>query len=323
MARIAAVTGATGIVGQRIVELLLGENFKVRVLTRKPHYAPNFAVKGNLEIVNGDLCNPVMLDKLVRGVDWLFHCAAELNNEAVMEAVNVTGTQNLIEAAKKANIEIFCHMSSVGVIGSTAGTLADETTECQPLNIYELTKYQAEQFVLLNPCAKHTMILRPTNVVSETKPGPLAYVIYNSPKNRLKLFLKGQERAHLIHAKDVAAATIFCAKNALKLTPGLGSHRSNFVESSQSAATTFVLSLDHEPRNIIATVCQDYLMFKHKSSALLCLNMPWQAPYYLRKLMGRPCNRSDLKYSSAKLLATGFRYPLGLEGAIKDICEHT
>lgn len=315
MKRVAAVTGATGIIGKWIVKILLADGFRVRVLTRESSYD----VRGDLEIIAGDLSNPAVLEKLVQGgAEWLFHCAAELNNEAIMEAVNVTGTRNLIEAAKKANIQFFCHMSSVGVIGSIPGTLADENTECHPLNTYERTKYRAEQLVLQNPCAKHTVILRPTNVVSETKPGPLAYVIHSSPKNRLILFLKGREKAHLIHAKDVAAAAIFFAKTAQQ-----SEESQNPSTSSNSAACVFILSLDHEPKNFIATVCRDYLKLKHKDTALLSVNMPWRAPYYLRKLLGRPCNRSDLNYSSAKLLETGFRFSLGLEGAIKDICEHT
>ena len=314
MTRIAAVTGATGIVGKRIVELLISDGFRVRILTRKLGYE----VKDDIEIVYGDLSNSVILERLVNGVDLLFHCAAELNNTAVMEAVNVTGTRNLITAAKKAKIQVFCHMSSAGVIGRTNGIWADETTECHPQNTYERTKYLAEQLVLQNTFAEHTFILRPTNVVSETKLGPLIYVINNSFVNRLKLFLKGNERAHMIHAKDVAEATIFCTKNV----PKSKECNSTFA-GSISAPCIFILSLDHEVNNSIATVCQNFLKLKRQGSVLLRFSLPWKFPYYLRKLIGRPCNRSDLNYSSAKLLTTGFRYSLGLEGTLKDLSEHT
>jgi nucleoside-diphosphate-sugar epimerase len=314
MTRIAAVTGATGILGKRIVDLLVADGFRVRVLTRKHGYV----AKDCVEIVYGDLSNLTSLEALVNGADLLFHCAAELNNTGAMEAVNVVGTRNLIAAAKKAKIQVFCHMSSVGVIGSTEGIWADETTECHPQNTYERTKYLAEQLVIENTFAEHTFILRPTNVVSEAKLGPLTYVIKNSYINRLKLFLKGKERAHMIHAKDVAAATIFCVKNLTKSKELLGSS-----VDSIAAPCIYILSLDHEANNSIGTVCKNYLKLKRQKSFFFGLNMPWKVPYYLRKLIGRPCNRGDLNYSSAKLLNTGFSFTLGLEGALKDISEHT
>ena len=312
MKKLAVVTGATGIIGRKIVEILLADGLKVRVLTRNPNYDANCEV----EIIKGDLMDRLLLENLMLGADWLFHCAAELNNESKMDAVNVTGTRNLINASKKAGIQVFCHMSSVGVIGIASGEIADEYTECHPQNTYERTKYMAEQLIAQNPCAKHTVILRPTNVVSESKLGPLDYVVKPSPLNYFKIFLKGQEKAHLIHANDVAAATVFCAKHAEK-TVGLLNFPTN------STFCTYILSLDHEPKNIVSAVCRDYLKLKRKRSFLLCVSMPWRTPYYLRKLMGRPCNRSDLVYSSAKLLDTGFCFPLGLDGAIRAISEDT
>jgi len=312
MTKIAAVTGATGIVGKRIVELLIKEGFKVRILTRKLGYD----LKDSVEIVYGDLSNSVSLENFVHGVDILFHCAAELNNAYAMEEVNVTGTRNLIAAARKTKIQVFCHMSSVGVIGRVDGIWADENTECHPQNTYERTKYLAEQLVLQNTFAEHTFILRPTNVVCENKLGPLTYVINKSFLNRLKLFLKGNERSHMIHAKDVAAAMFFCALCIPK-------SRQHKINERKFTPCIFIVSLDHEVNNSIAKVCRNYLKMKRQDFNFLGLSMPWRFPYYLRKLLFRPCNRSDLNYSSAKLLATDFRYSLGLEGAIKDISENT
>jgi len=315
MVKIASVTGATGIVGKRIVELLVADGFRVRVLTRNLSYHG----KDNVETIYGDLSNIVALEKLVHGAELLFHCAAELNNTDLMVAVNVTGTQNLIEVAKKTKVKVFCHLSSVGVIGSTKDIWVDETAKCRPQNTYERTKHLAEQLVLQTLFAEQTFILRPTNVVCETKLGPITYVIERSFINRLKLFLKGNERAHMIHAKDVAAATIFCAQNA----PKSKEYGNSFVRSI-SAPCIFILSLDHEVNNSISTICQKYLKLnRQQAPALLGLSMPWKLPYFLRKIIGRPCNRSDINYSSAKLLATGFRFPLGLEGALKDISENT
>ena len=120
----------------------------------------------------------------------------------------------------------------------------------------------------------------------------------------------------MIHAKDVAAVMFFCAINKPK-------SEQNEIKERENTPCIFIVSLDHETNNSIAEVCRNYLKLKRQEFNFLGLSMPWRFPYYLRKLIFRPCNRSDLNYSSAKLLATDFRYSLGLQGAIRDISENT
>lgn len=296
MNKIAAVTGSTGMVGKRIVTLLLEKGFRVRVLTRNKTVS-----NSHLEIVYGDIKDKISVEKLLEGVDCLFHCAAELNDESKMWDTNVEGTRLLLEAATKLPLSYICHMSSVGVIGKISGFVANEQTPCSPLNTYEKTKLEAEQLAMsLNTKAK-IIVLRPTNVVDKNKNGLKGLSL-------LKVFLKGGENAHIVHASDVAAAAVY------------------FIDhSSQKSPDCFIVSCDNEKLNTIAgsfAVCQAIKSNTSLENVTPLPHLSWRLTYFARRILKGPCNRSDIIYSSQKLISTGFQFPLGFTGAIKDICEN-
>jgi nucleoside-diphosphate-sugar epimerase len=304
--RIAAVTGATGIIGKRIVDMLLQEGFLVRILTRRVDMSP----RRNIEVISADLSDSQALYRLLKEVTWVFHCAAELHVESQMHPTNVEGTRNLIIVAGACNVQVFCHMSSVGVIGKIEGSVANESTPCHPLNTYEKTKLGSEKIVAESNCARKIIILRPTNVVDETQPGALSLAIQPTFRNRLKLLLLGREQAHLIHAQDVAEAALFLAQ-----------------QGTEEEVDNYIISLDHEQNNTVAGCCAEMLHHRSPISRLdlliLKCALPWFFPRLIRRVRGKLSNRGDLKYSSAKLLSTGFLYSLGLRGGIRKVHEHT
>lgn len=290
MKELAVVTGATGVVGRAIVEELLRKGFSVRVLTRNLKFADS-----RVEVFFGELLDPVSVAALLNGAQLLFHCAAELRDEKTMWAVNSEATALLITQAEKVReLRYICHLSSVGVIGKFEGRVANESTECNPVNTYEKSKLAAENSVRQYKGHAQVIILRPTNVISKEKNGL-------SSLGFLKVFIKGGEHAHFVHACDVAAAACFFVENPSKRSPDC-----------------YIVSCDHEPMNTIA------------GSLAICngkvrppLHAPWQLAYFLRRLVKGPINRSDVIYASDKLLSAGFVYPLGLFGAIREICGIT
>lgn len=295
MKKIAAVTGATGMVGAKIVSLLLERDFKVRVLTR------NKSLKDEkLEIVHGHLEEESSVDKLLHGAQCLFHCAAELNDESKMWSTNVNGTSILFESAKKFQLNYICHLSSVGVIGKVGVQIVDEQTACAPLNLYEKTKLESEKMAMNFQGNAKVIVLRPTNIVDKNKNGLISL-------SRLKAFFKGGEKAHIVHADDVAAAAVY------------------FLDSPPvQSPDCFIVSCDDEKLNTIAgclALCQ---AVKEKSSlndVRPLPHLPWRIPYLLRRSLKGPCNRGDIIYSSQKLRSAGFKFPKGFTGAIRDICD--
>ena len=126
-----AVTGATGFVGAHFVNLAVREGFTVQALTRSAQDA-----RPGVRWMRGSLADSDSLTALCTGADAVIHIAGIVNapTRAVFEAGNVAGTLEIVEAAKRAGVPRFVHVSS----------LAAKYPE---LSIYGDTKARAEKIV--------------------------------------------------------------------------------------------------------------------------------------------------------------------------------
>ena len=107
--RTLAVTGGTGFVGQHLLRMALAAGHDVRALTRgwKPP-------EDEIAWVDGALDRPDSLAKLCAGADAVIHIAGLISgSRAAFEAVNVTGTANIIDAARVGGVRRFIHISSL------------------------------------------------------------------------------------------------------------------------------------------------------------------------------------------------------------------
>jgi len=198
---IAAVTGASGMVGSKITQKLLQDGYEVRVLTRNKSFRNESA-----HVYYGDIEDTDILRLFLKNVSYFFHCAAELHNESKMWDVNVLGTERILDLISESRVTYFCYLSSVGVVGLTDEMIVEEKSQCNPQNNYEKSKWAAEELVAKGSDNCNIVILRPTNVIDEQRPGALALPIRSRWRDRFIVFLKGSECAHLVHAEDVADA---------------------------------------------------------------------------------------------------------------------
>jgi nucleoside-diphosphate-sugar epimerase len=99
VARLAAVTGATGFLGGYVVEALIKEGWQVRILARRNAPHPQLAAHA-VETVLGDLADRRALDRLVEGASSVVHAAGLVKapDAATFRRVNVDGTANLVDA---------------------------------------------------------------------------------------------------------------------------------------------------------------------------------------------------------------------------------
>ncbi|HEY0086843.1 MAG TPA: NAD-dependent epimerase/dehydratase family protein [Allosphingosinicella sp.] len=107
--RTLAVTGGTGFVGQHLLRVALADGYDVRALTRgwKPP-------EHDIHWVDGALDRPESLVKLCTGADAVIQVAGMINgSREAFEAVNVGGTANMIDAARRAGVRRFVHISSL------------------------------------------------------------------------------------------------------------------------------------------------------------------------------------------------------------------
>lgn len=299
--QIVCVTGASGLVGRSIVRQLRAENYIVRILTRK-----RMLSSLDEEIFHGNLNNVSVLKSFLFGARLLFHCAAEISDKSKMWDVNVDGTERLFSLLKQNDIEYFCYISSAGVVGRTSIRWVDEKTPCHPQNIYERSKWAAEQIVAQGLSGCRVVILRPTNVVDVHKPGAIGMPMRGGWSDRLKVFLKGGECAHIVHADDVAQAALY-----------LNSHPIDAPEC-------FFISCDHERFNTFGGLWSLYKGIQQgRPIERICpmIHLPIIIPHILRRLLRGAGNYGNVRYSSEKLLSTGFRYSLGIEGSVRRIAE--
>ncbi|HEX3869843.1 MAG TPA: NAD-dependent epimerase/dehydratase family protein [Pirellulales bacterium] len=162
------VTGATGLLGNNVVRLLLDRGVAVRVLERSTS-SPR-PLKGlKVEKAVGDVREPDSLRVACRGVDTVIHAAAYVHigwsNQDVHRAVNVEGTRNVAQAALEAGARMI-HVSSVDALGhGTCEAPANEETtpDLRETFPYVVTKREAERVVLdFVGRGLHAVIVNPT-----------------------------------------------------------------------------------------------------------------------------------------------------------------
>ena len=126
-----AVTGATGFVGQALLERAEQEGLAVKALTRR-----NQVARDGIEWVQGDLEAKAALRQLVRGSEAVIHVGGVVNapDAAGFEAGNVTGTLNVIEACLAEGVQRFIHVSSL-------------SAREPDLSVYGASKARAEKLV--------------------------------------------------------------------------------------------------------------------------------------------------------------------------------
>lgn len=205
-----AITGATGFIGRELVLRHLQCGNSVRILTRRSKSLLNFPE--DVKIVNGDISDIEALSALVEDADILYHCAAEILDESKMFDVNVTGTQNLVNASD-GRIKHWVQLSSTGVYGKRISGVITETTKPDPDNTYEITKLQSDEIVQRagqqNKFAYS--ILRPSNVFGPGMKNQSLFQLIKMIDKGLFAFIgeKGSS-ANYIPVENVVNALILC-----------------------------------------------------------------------------------------------------------------
>lgn len=205
MSEVVAVTGATGFIGQVLLDLLLERGCRVRALTRHPLSVE----RENLEWVHGNLDDHDSLRKLVAGVSAVIHCAGVVRGNSLESfwRYNVDGTDNLLRAIIDQKIKPrFLFISSLAARRSN-------------LSWYATSKFEAERVVNNYSHEFPSTILRPAAVYGrgdkELKP------LFEATRYGL-LPVVGHlnNRFGLLHVDDLVAA-IYCWFSADEPVKGL------------------------------------------------------------------------------------------------------
>lgn len=145
------VTGADGFIGSHLAELLVTEGFKVRALCQYNSFSSwgwldQSPLKGDMEIVLGDVRDPSQMRSLAGGVDIIFHLAALIAIPYSYQApssyvdTNIHGTLNVLQAAREAGVSRIVQTSTSEVYGTARYAPIDEKHPLQAQSPYSATK---------------------------------------------------------------------------------------------------------------------------------------------------------------------------------------
>ncbi|MBI3313340.1 MAG: SDR family oxidoreductase [Candidatus Omnitrophica bacterium] len=148
------VTGGAGFIGSHVVEGLLKKRYAVHVFdnlsTGKASNLDSF--RGDLNLIKGDLRRDSDLRKAVKGIDYIFHLAANravlrsVDNPLETNEVNVTGTLRLLVAARDAKIKRLIFTSSSSIYGNTHKFPSLEGDTPDPQSPYAASKIMGEYY---------------------------------------------------------------------------------------------------------------------------------------------------------------------------------
>jgi nucleoside-diphosphate-sugar epimerase len=146
------VTGGAGFIGSHIVEALVEDGVRVRVLDnlstgRRENIAPFLDA---IEFIEGDLRDTDTVRQAVEGVDYVLHQGAiasvirSVRDPIPTETANVVGTLNLLLAARDAGVRRVVYASSSSVYGDTPTLPKVETMPPSPKSPYAVSKLAME-----------------------------------------------------------------------------------------------------------------------------------------------------------------------------------
>jgi len=149
------VTGGTGFIGRNLCLRGIDEGWQVRALALEKTDAEqtNRALleQSDVDVVLGSVEDRESVRSACADTDIVFHLAAtqhEMNvPDSRFEAVNVVGTQIVLEEAANAGVSRLVHGSTIDVYGWPKGTLTEQSA-CIPDNIYGRTKLEGERLAL-------------------------------------------------------------------------------------------------------------------------------------------------------------------------------
>lgn len=150
------VTGGAGFIGSNLCEALVSMGYKVRCLddlsTGKRSNMDAFADEGNFTFIKGDIRDLMTCEAACEGVDYVLHQAAwgsvprSIAMPLVYEEINIRGTLNMMEAARRRGVKKLVYASSSSVYGDEPNLPKREGREGRLLSPYALTKRTDEEY---------------------------------------------------------------------------------------------------------------------------------------------------------------------------------
>jgi UDP-N-acetylglucosamine 4-epimerase len=150
------ITGGAGFIGSALCEHFLEQDNEVvcldSLITGHRENIEPFLTNPRFRFIEGDIRNPDTCREACAGADYVFHQAAlgsvprSIENPALTNDINISGTLNMLIAARDAKVKRFIYASSSSVYGDSAKLPKIEEETGEPLSPYAITKVVNEKY---------------------------------------------------------------------------------------------------------------------------------------------------------------------------------
>jgi nucleoside-diphosphate-sugar epimerase len=229
------ITGGAGFIGSHLAARLVADGQRVRVLDSlaSGRLADLQAILPRIELVTGDVRDEVTVRAAMRGVSIVLHHAAQpsvplsVADPSLTYAVNVTGTLNVLQAARDAGVRRVVLASTSAIYGDDPTSPKSEAMTPKPISPYASSKLADEHLcAVFHTCyGLECVALRYFNVFGPGQDPNSAYAAV-IPKmidllrrgERPVIFGDGEQTRDFIYVGDVVEANVLAA--AATATPG-------------------------------------------------------------------------------------------------------
>lgn len=266
----ALITGGCGFIGSHLAEILLTQGHEVIIIDNlesgRLNNIKHLQSQSGLTFYRYDILDFDKIEPCFKSVDWVFHLAGmadivpSIDDPGKYYNCNVTGTFNVLEAAKNQQVKKLVYAASSSCYGIPDSYPTPETAEIRPQYPYALTKYMGEELVLHwgQTYKIPVMSLRLFNVYGPRSRTAGAYGavfgVFLAQKFHNKPFTvvgDGTQTRDFTYVTDVARAFIKAAESSLTgkiLNVGSDNHYSiNYLVKLLGGEVTYVPKRPGEP----------------------------------------------------------------------------
>ena len=221
------VTGGAGFIGSNLVSLLNRKNHKVVVYDNlSTGYEKNLSNYDNVDLIVGDIRDENKLHNSMQGCETVFHLAASIGNvnslrDPVLDSsVNVIGTLNVLNGAKKSGVRKIIYSSSAAIFGDLQYQPIDEKHPCEPDSPYGVSKLAAEKHCLWYGkvygidivCLRYFNAYGVNQRNDEYGSGNQTRTNLLLRNKQLTIYGDGEQTRDFINVKDIAKANLLAAE---------------------------------------------------------------------------------------------------------------
>uniref|UniRef100_UPI0038D25AED SDR family NAD(P)-dependent oxidoreductase n=1 Tax=Pyrococcus horikoshii TaxID=53953 RepID=UPI0038D25AED len=212
------VTGGAGFIGSHLVDRLMEEGYKVRVLddlsAGSLKNIEGWLGNENFEFIKGDMRDVEIVSKAVKDVDAVFHLAANpevrigSQSPELLYETNVLITYNLLNAVRNSGVKYLVFTSSSTVYGDAKVIPTPEDyAPLEPISVFGAAKLAAEALIsgYAHTFDFRALIIRLANIIGKRSNHGVIYDFINKLKanpNELEILGDGTQRKSYLHISD-------------------------------------------------------------------------------------------------------------------------